>query len=151
VTVHALELIAVGDGRVTLNVTSSAGFYVRSLAHDLGRLLGTGAHLAELRRTRAGALTLDAAIPLEVVERDAAAVAAALIPPRHMLQGVPAVTLTIEGARRARHGRDLGPGDFERRRGAAGGDLVRLLDESGDLVGIGEMAAGLLHPAVVLV
>jgi hypothetical protein len=78
-------------------------------------------------------------------------VAAALIPPRDMLQGVPAVTLTIEGTRRARHGRDLGPGDFEGPLAAAQGDLVRLLDESGDLLGIGEMAAGLLHPAVVLV
>jgi tRNA pseudouridine55 synthase len=151
VTVHALELLAVEDGRVTLNITSSAGFYVRSLAHDLGRLLGTGAHLAELRRTRAGPLTVDNAIPLELVERDAAAVAAALIPPRHMLQEIPAVMLTIEGARRARHGRDLGPGDFERPVEASGGDMVRLLDESGDLLGIGEMAAGLLHPGVVLV
>ena len=42
-----------GDG-VTLRVDCSAGFYVRSLAHDLGQRLGIGAHLTALRRTRSG-------------------------------------------------------------------------------------------------
>ena len=46
----------------TLRVDCSAGFYVRSLAHDLGERLGTGAHLAALRRTRSGDFTLDDAI-----------------------------------------------------------------------------------------
>ena len=43
---------------MTLRVDCSAGFYVRSLAHDLGDRLGTGAHLAALRRTRSGDFTL---------------------------------------------------------------------------------------------
>jgi tRNA pseudouridine55 synthase len=150
VTVHALELLAVDDGRVTLNVTASAGFYVRALAHDLGRLLGTGAHLAGLRRTRAGEWSIADAIPLAIVERDAAAVGDALIPPRRMLQRMPAVTLTMEGARRARHGRNLGPGDLAAPHLPAAADLIRLLDESGDLIGIAECADGVLHPAVVL-
>lgn len=151
VTVHALELLSLEQGRITLEITCSAGFYVRSLAHDLGRRLKTGGHLAALRRTRVGELSLDQAIPLEVVERDAGAVAAALIPPRRTLAAMPAVTLTEEGVRRARQGRDLGTGDLAEPRGAEGHDYTRLLDESGDLVGIAEPAAGLLHPSVVLV
>ncbi len=43
----------------------SAGGYVRSVAHELGQLAGCGAHLAELRRTQAGAFTLAQAIGLE--------------------------------------------------------------------------------------
>jgi hypothetical protein len=70
-----------------------------------------------------------------------------------MLPGLPAAHLTPAGARRARHGRDLGPGDLA---GAAPDPgrpgFVRLIDADGDLVGIGDIsAAGILHPAVVLV
>ncbi len=58
---------------MTLRVDCSAGFYVRSLAHDLGERLGTGAHLAALRRTRSGDFTLADAVPLDAAERRAGA------------------------------------------------------------------------------
>jgi hypothetical protein len=81
----------------------------------------------------------------------------------HVLPGLTPVTLTDEGVRRARHGRDLGPSDF------AGGTLAdgnaadaraggapprfRLLDCRGNLIGVAKAARtpGLLHPAVILV
>ena len=66
-----------GD-RVTLNVSCSAGFYVRALAHDLGVRLGIGAHLLALRRTRSGDATLDDAVALDAIEREPA-----LRRPRH--------------------------------------------------------------------
>ena len=56
------------DGLVRLSVTASAGFYVRTLAHDLGERLGCGAHLEALRRTRAAGFTLDSAVALDVIE-----------------------------------------------------------------------------------
>src|SRR3982751_5194175 len=59
VTVHRLDLVGVNSEEVTLVVEASAGFYVRSLAHDLGQRLGTGAHLSALRRTQASGLTLE--------------------------------------------------------------------------------------------
>jgi tRNA pseudouridine55 synthase len=169
VTVTAtVEILNYGGDVLTLHVDCSAGFYVRSLAHDLGERLGTGAHLVALRRTRSGELTLADAIPLETLERDAEAVRATLVPPGRMLPGLAAVRLTDEGARRARHGRDLGPADVVTERLAAHapsglvaacapvahtGKYIRLLDQAGDLVGVAEPAAtpGLLHPAVVLV
>ena len=55
---------------VTLRVDCSAGFYIRSLAHDLGERLGVGAHLAALRRTRSGDFGLDRAVALDAAERD---------------------------------------------------------------------------------
>ena len=161
VLVHRLELVAFEGDIITLRLSCSAGFYVRSLAHDLGQRLGVSAHLAELRRTRSGDVTLADTLPLHVVERDPDRAAGAVVPLARMLPGLAPVVLTPEGARRATHGRDLGPGDIEKAGahlfGAAAdkphdGMSVRLLDSAGQLIGIGEPARtpGLLHPSVVL-
>jgi tRNA pseudouridine55 synthase len=159
VTAHAIDIVGYEDDRVTIVVNCSAGFYVRSLAHDLGDRLGTGAHLEALRRTRSGDATIATAVPLAIVERDRGAAIAALVPLAQVLSALTSLILTDEGARRAGHGRDLGPSDF------AGGTMTaearvggppprfRLLDRQGNLIGVAESARtpGLLHPAVILV
>jgi len=68
VTVHSLVLEAWNPPELTLRLACSSGFYVRSLAHDLGRALGCGATLKALIRTRAGGLSLDDAWNLETLE-----------------------------------------------------------------------------------
>ncbi|MGC4085559.1 MAG: hypothetical protein QM736_26410 [Vicinamibacterales bacterium] len=68
VTAYAVDLKGVDDDVVRLHVRCSAGFYIRSLAYDLGVALGTGAHLVELRRTDAAGSGLSEAIPLERIE-----------------------------------------------------------------------------------
>jgi tRNA pseudouridine55 synthase len=163
VTAHRLEIVSIEADCVTLCVDCSAGFYVRSLAHDLGQRLGIGAHLAALRRTRTGDFTVDQAVGLDTVERDPQHAIDAMIPLADMLPGLASVTLTAEGVLRAIHGREL---DIEkglgiRESGFAIGEsglvrdsgFVRLLDQSGQLVGIAEPtdAPGILHPSVVLV
>ncbi len=94
----------------------SSGFYVRSLAHDLGQRLGCGAHLEALRRTRAGEFTLDDAVPLGAIatgDGDGLAVAQhRLIPMERLLTHLPAVVVSDLGAKRASHGGDLRPEDF---------------------------------------
>ena len=164
VSTTALDLIAVADELVTLRIDCSAGFYVRALAHDLGVVLGTGAHLESLRRVRSGDLTLTEALPLDVLERDPGIAASAMVSVSRMLPALVSVQLTDEGVRRAVHGRDLGPGDFEKGVGSLFGGqtsaektpdpfYIRLIDPAGDLVAIATPigASGLLHPAVVLV
>ncbi len=163
VTTHAIELLSIDDDRVTLRVECSAGFYVRSLAHDLGERLGTGAHLAALRRTRSGDVTLDHAIALDAAERDPAGTASRIIPLAGLLTGLDAVVLNEEGVRRVVHGREVGPGFGMRDSGFERPDeprfpnpesrVYRLLDEAGSLVAIGRPAStpGLLHPSIVLV
>jgi tRNA pseudouridine55 synthase len=142
-------------------VRCSAGFYVRSLAFDLGSLLGTGAHLAALQRIEACGATLDQAIALERILADGGqeATESALIPMEQMLWALPSVALTDDGVAHVRFGRNLGPLDassgFIEAVGAAGGPAprpVRLLDPAGQLVAVAEAAEapGLLHPAVVL-
>jgi tRNA pseudouridine55 synthase len=154
VMVTQLTLTEVAGDRVCLTLTCSAGFYVRALARDLGERLGTGGHLAALRRTAVGTLTLDAALPLEAAERDPSAAAARLVPMSLMLTHLPAITLDADAVRLAVQGRDVA-GFWIRDSGCEGQDsgYVRLLDETGDLVAIAEpsdTAAQALHPSVVL-
>ena len=152
VVARAIEVLAVEGGRVTLRVTCSAGFYVRSLAHDLGAALGTGAHLSALRRTQSAGWTCADALPLERAEREPALAAQSVVPLARMLTHLPSITLTAEAVRRATHGRDISSADSSWGTPAVAAPWVRLLDPEGNLVAIAEpgAAAGLLHPSVVL-
>jgi tRNA pseudouridine55 synthase len=160
VTVSELTLHGYVDGVATVTLTCSAGFYVRSLANDLGEELGCGAYLEALRRTRAGSFTLAGAAPLAAIEAERAEAAARLIPLDRLLPDLPSVVVNEPGVRRVGHGNsitaeylieaDSGAGG-PRPEGAPGGP-VRLLDEAGALLGLAEWrGAALLHPVVVLV
>jgi len=151
VTAHAIDLLRLDGAHAQLRVHCSAGFYVRSLAHDLGERLGTGGHLSALRRTRSGQAEITRAVPLEDLERDVSLAARVIVPLGEMLPELPSLVLTPEGARRAIHGQDLGPRDALRS-SAESAPLVRLLDAGGDLLAIAETGGspGLLHPFVVL-
>ena len=151
VTIHGLTLIDVDRDLLILDIHCSAGFYVRALADDLGERLGTGAHLTALRRTQSGEFTLEDAMPLDVAENNPTAAARRVIPLAGLLTTLNAVKLTHEGVRFAAHGREIGPAACE---GIVplSSAYVRLLDPSGDLIGVGVPSAtpGLLHPSVVL-
>lgn len=168
VTASAIDIIAVDADTVKLRVDCSAGFYIRSLAHDLGERLGVGGHIVALRRTRSGDFSLADAMDLETVERQPASAAARVIPLAGMLPRLAPVVLTADGVRKAIHGRELGLGDCVsgfglRDSGLAAPDesriptpesrLYRLLDEAGTLVAIARPASRstALHPSVVLV
>jgi tRNA pseudouridine55 synthase len=151
VTTHRIEILSVGADTVALRVDCSAGFYVRSLAHDLGERLGVGAHLAALRRTRSGGFGLDRALPLDAAERDPAAAESALVPLSGVLRSWPSVVLTADGAARVVRGLDVRPIDHEPS-ALSPQPFVRLVNERGDLLAIAEpRASGLLHPSIVLV
>lgn len=71
VTVHEFEVIAVRGSTVQFRVRSSAGTYIRSLAHDLGASAGVPAHLKELRRTSIGKFAVADSLPFEQLENAA--------------------------------------------------------------------------------
>ena len=149
VTVAALEVLELGERRASLRVVCSSGFYVRTLAHELGRRLGCGAYLAGLRRARAGTFTLADSVPLDLLEHEGVAAAPRLIPLERLLPAIPSVVLTEDGVRRALHGNILPPSAHESELPQT--VRVRLLDAAGHLVGIAELeAGGLLHPVIVL-
>lgn len=151
-----LRLVAVDGTDVTLDIVCSAGFYVRSLAHDLGAALGTGGHLMALRRTASGEIGLAQAIPLAALEGSDGSdrAAAALMPLDTLLPSLPAADLTLEGDERVRQGRDVGPGHISGNRPLPpDATAIRLLSTGGQLIAIAERGGspGFLHPAIVLV
>jgi tRNA pseudouridine55 synthase len=152
VTVHELACLAFADGLAQLRIVCSSGFYVRSLAHDLGQRLGCGAYLESLRRTRAGVFDAAQAVPLERIEREGTDAISRTIPMNALLVEFPPVTLTETGVRRASHGQVVTPADVRGAPPAGDGDArFRLIDERGTLLGVAECRAGALHPVVVLV
>ena len=158
VTVTRLALVSYEEGLAMLEVTCGSGFYVRSLAHELGTRLGCGAYLETLRRTCAGIFAEGDSVPLATVEAEGRQAAARLVPLERALPGLPRVVLNERGARRARHGNGLTvedldslPADLARAAGSGPGRWL-LLDGAGALLGIAEPASGgLLHPVIVLV
>lgn len=155
VTVRELELLdaeTADQGLIRVRIVCSSGFYVRSLAHDLGQLLGCGAHLEALRRTRAGQFSVADALTLEALDAAGGAVGGRLVDPNILLAGMPAVTPTDEGQRRAWNGNTLGPAHLQGILPSLAGDAkVRVLSPSGELLAVADRRAdGLLHPLVVL-
>lgn len=71
VTIEAIDLLDFQPPDVTISVHCSAGTYIRSLAHDLGAVVGTGAHLRTLARTASGQFTEQQAIDLPTFEASA--------------------------------------------------------------------------------
>ncbi|MBK9981241.1 MAG: tRNA pseudouridine(55) synthase TruB [Saprospiraceae bacterium] len=67
VTVHSISIIEYNAPKITLEVHSGSGFYVRSLAHDIGAMLDCGAHLSALRRTAIGEYSLDDALSMNEI------------------------------------------------------------------------------------
>lgn len=94
VVIRELSLLARDGDRFTLDVQCSKGTYLRSLAIDIGRELGCGAHLVALRRLEMGAAALDAAVTLETLESaDQVRRLSCLKPADWLVQMLPAMEL----------------------------------------------------------
>jgi tRNA pseudouridine55 synthase len=107
--IHALRLKEFSSPLVTLEVTCGRGAYIRSLCADLGRALGCGAHVIELRRTRSGRFTLDQAMTLEEVSRrvEQRKVEEKILPLRASLDLTGEIQLEEKAAVRVRQGQPL--------------------------------------------
>jgi tRNA pseudouridine55 synthase len=153
VSVRSIELLDFDADTARLALQVSAGFYVRSLAHDLGEALGCGAVLVALRRTRSGEFGLESAVPLaEVLQSKRADLATRIIPMAHLLTELPAVTLRGPGnLARLKNGVEMGPADIVAPL-AAPAPVVRLLGWDGELLGLARPGKlpGFLHGWVVL-
>ncbi len=94
VQIHELRLLGVEGDRLEVEILCSKGTYIRTLAIDIGRKLGCGAHLAELRRTASGPFRVEGAYTLEALEeRDKAQRRACLLPVDAALTDLQPVTL----------------------------------------------------------
>jgi len=154
VTVTTLEIQSFDGETLELRLQVAAGFYVRSLAHDLGAALGMGAVLVGLRRTRSGGFGLDTAVPLaDVLQAGRDALATRVLPFSALLTDVPSVTLrSAAHVERVKNGLEVSPTDVVAVLNPVP-DMVRLLGPDGLLVGLAKPGKtdGFLHAAVVLV
>jgi tRNA pseudouridine55 synthase len=101
VTIHRLDIVDWHDATLVVDVVCTKGTYVRTLAEELGEALGCGAHLAALRRTASGALTVDGAVGLEALAAmDEAQRDSRLLPPDVLLGHWPPVALPDDEAGR---------------------------------------------------
>ena len=151
VTVSHVEVTAFDENGLTVVLTCSAGFYVRSFAHALGQLAGPGACLEELRRTRSGDFSIDHAVrlhdgvsPEELGRR--------VIPMEGLLGSLPFRVVTAEGRQWVMHGRVLTSVQFM----GGGAEIapeawVRLMDQEGQLIALGQVTEAALHPSIVLI
>jgi tRNA pseudouridine55 synthase len=153
VTAKRVEILSFDRDTARLEMQVTAGFYVRSLAHDLGEVLGCGAHLSALRRTRSGEFSLEPAVPLaDVLQSGREALARRIVPLSALLSDVAAVTLRgAANLERLKNGVEVEPGDLLAPLNPLP-PLVRLLEPGGDLVGLARpgKAPGCLHGWVVL-
>ena len=95
---------------MTLSATVSKGTYIRSLARDIARAVGTVGHVSYLRRTRAGPFGLESAISLDFLNELAKArdLTRAVLPLEAALDDIPALPVTPDQAKLLRHGQRLG-------------------------------------------
>ena len=114
VTVHALDVSALAVNEIEVRVHCGKGFYVRALARDLGRALGTRGYLSALRRTQSGQFELGQSVAFEQLaaaaagdETQRAQLAQAVIPLERVLGGSPRFMLDAEGEAHARNGRAI--------------------------------------------
>lgn len=131
VTIHRIDLLAFAGDRLQVRVACSKGTYIRVLAADIGLALGCGAHLAGLRRSGVGDLTLAGSVTLEQLDALPEADRLAFLQPVDaLLQSLPSVQLDGEAAQRFRHGNPV-----ELPAGLAG--KIRVYAD-GRLIGVGE-------------
>jgi len=116
IDVYRLELISAEPDVAVLEAECGKGAYVRAIARDLGRALGCYGHVIELRRTRVGPFSADAAVGLDRLPEDAGPMARALLPVQAGLAEMPLLPVDRAGAATLRRGQKLllrGPAPIE--------------------------------------
>ncbi len=106
VEVYEFRITGVEGSVARFTAECGAGTYIRSLVHDLGKLHGAGAHLAEISRTAVGEFTIDHAIPIEELVADAKAgnLSARVISLENLLPELPSAVVLPVLEKRIRHG-----------------------------------------------
>ncbi|HEX6280508.1 MAG TPA: tRNA pseudouridine(55) synthase TruB [Pyrinomonadaceae bacterium] len=146
VAINELEIIdsdlRTPHSTLRVRVACSAGTYIRTLAEDIGREVGIGAHLTELRRTRAGKFTIDEAVKIDDVHESL------LRPIDEAVEHLPEFELREDRVAKTLNGmstRDLSDSFTD-------GEQIRMLGPNGELIAVGffDEADKVIQPKVVL-
>ncbi|MBU1159062.1 MAG: RNA-guided pseudouridylation complex pseudouridine synthase subunit Cbf5 [Candidatus Thermoplasmatota archaeon] len=144
--VHELNLLESSGRDILFDVKCDAGTYIRSLAVDVGDALAVGAHLQDLRRTRAGALVEDDAVTLhdlrDAIEAhrsgDSSHLAKMMKPLESLLSHMPKIVVKDSAVDAICHGANLAmPGIISLDESIRKGDVVAVMSLSGESVALG--------------
>lgn len=144
IVIERIKVLGFDAVTARVEVDCSKGTYLRVLAEDIGALLGCGAHLVSLRRTRIGRFRIDESIPLAQIEADPFGAPAWLLPVDHLLADRPCVLLDEEAAGRFAHGQAATITAH------VGDGLVRVYGPSGRFIGAADHETGRLRPRRLL-
>jgi tRNA pseudouridine55 synthase len=134
VTIHSIEVNSFAGDVAVVTVTCSKGTYIRTLAEDIGKQLGCGAHLIGLRRTATADYQIAQAVTLEQFEAMSEEERlAALAPPDSAVHYLPAISLDDDGAFYLLQGQAVW------RSGTVPSGLLRLYNEQQVFLGLGEL------------
>jgi len=135
VALYEIKTLGFQDDLLTLEIACSKGTYIRTLAHDLGEILGCGAHVVQLRRLTSGDVSIDKAVTLDQLEALASPAERAqlLQPVDSVLHAVPDVHLTSLAAHYLKQGQSVSA-----RHGLAPG-WVRLYEGDSRFLGMGQV------------
>lgn len=139
VVIHSIEVVSdITDNEFEIDVSCSAGTYIRSLAADIGEKLGCGAVISSLRRTRANGISIDRTVTFEELEKAVEdGTANSLIAPcDEMLSAYPSVKVTEKQAVYFSNGGAL---DLDRVKDKETVGLCRVHSQSGKLMGLGRI------------
>jgi tRNA pseudouridine55 synthase len=138
VRIDCIDLLKYESPLIEVRVDCSPGTYVRTLADDLGRRLGCGAHLRNLRRTRSGPFELSGARTVESLAGDAQQnqIEGHVIPAAEVL-GLPIVELGPEETRRVKNGGEVGASV-----GLVPGGRVAAMEPGGEILAVMEVLPG---------
>ena len=141
VIIHYLKLLDVPDANneFEIEVSCSAGTYIRSLASDIGEALSCGATITELRRIEANGISIEKTVTLEAVQKyaDEGRIAELITPCDVMLGCYPAVNISEKQAVRFENGGEL---DLKRIRGEKKDGFCRVYSPEKKFLGLGRVS-----------
>lgn len=143
VTVFSIDMLSENEqaGEYTIAVECSSGTYIRTLISDLGEVLGCGAVLTNLRRTKANGFSIEKAVTLEQLEEAAqnGTLSNILIPVDHAMEEYPVIRVTAPQAKRFGNGGEL---SLQRLKYPRTVGLFRIYDPEDNFIGLGEIGSG---------
>lgn len=147
VSISSIRVREIDPPEIRFTVSCSGGVYIRTLASDVGDVLGCGAHLKELRRTESGGFTIDEAIPPDRLETLAGAASPwdALVPMADALRGMPVRVVSDALAEKIRFGRPITtreiPGADARESSDRLGEYIKIVNPENHLLAVATAGA----------
>lgn len=138
ITIEKLEIYDFDGTEFSMDVTCSAGTYIRSLCDDIGRELGCGAVMTALRRTEANGFSIENAVTLEELEKLVSENKAddVITSVENALISYPEIRVSQPQANRFQNGGELG---YERLHGEYSVGIYRVKSPDGEFLGLGEI------------